>query len=516
MIEKLRKYPYLFVEFEEASTVGSLLNLKNQIKILTPDNQLFSMDIDSPQVKLFSKVGVVGYDLKPLCKILKKNANVVPKAVFDTKLAKKLLHIQDTKDQLLELSKRFLSLRQLLNSKPLNIKASGVSKKIFDLINPVAAIEFNLVPNLAQIELSGLPIDETKTKEMLSKYAALYQKLYLDFKSRYLIDPQSPTQLKHLFSKLGIKTGTEGSLKESSLKIYQHLEPVSHLLKLREIKKVLNKLEELNRFLKDGRVYPTFIQIASPTGRMAAVEPNVQNLPSKLKTLVKAPQGKTLIIADYSQIELRILAEYVKEPKMIEAFNKNLDLHRYTASLILKKNYTEISDRERALAKAINFGLVYGMSPASLQKYVYTNYQIDVSPEEINQFYNRFFSVFSKVHQWQEEIKERLKTEGKLEVSSILGRSNRVSRFTDAVNYPIQATGSDLLKLAVNLFYTKKRDLKADIVNLIHDEIVLEVDVEDVETAKTLLREAMEEAGKYILKQVPISFDIRISKVWEK
>ncbi len=516
MSDFFKDYRYVFVEFEPNLDVGSLLNLTNQVKVLTPYNKLVSIDADSPKLKAFSTLGVIGYDLKPFCKLLKEQFGVKPKAVFDTKIVKKLLNQQDTKDSLLQLPQVFKQLAQKLNEETGSIKASGVSKKVFDVVNPVAAIEFGLIPNLADIELNGVPIDVKSLQELLKKYQSIYQNAYMNFKQNYGVDPFSPSQLKDFFHKLGIDTSQDGLLKEKFLEKYKHIDAVSELLKLRQVKKLLNKLEELDRYKKGERVFPTFKQIAAPTGRMATVEPNIQNLPSQIKHVIKAPEGKTFIIADYSQIELRILAEYVDEPKMINAFKKGLDLHRYTASLILNKKYEEINQRERTLAKAINFGLVYGMSVSSLHEYVKNNYGINVPLSQIKQLYNRFFDTFSSIKDWHQNIKESLQREGNIKVYSILGRSRRISRFTDAVNYPIQATGSDLLKLAVNLFYKKKKGLDANIINLVHDEILVETSLEDVETAKEVLKQSMEEAGRYILKKVPVEFDIKISKVWEK
>ena len=247
---------------------------------------------------------------------------------------------------------------------------------------------------------------------------------------------------------------------------------------------------------------------------MASSRPNLQNITRELRKLFKAHKGRKLIVADYSQIELRIAAEYVNDETMIKAFSEGKDLHRFTASLILGKDYEEITKEERQMAKAINFGLIYGISPKSLMEYAKNNYGIDITLREAQKFHERFFEVYSGFKKWHEKVKEELSKKHTIVVYSLLGRRMVVNRFTEAVNFPIQATGSDMLKMAVVFFGKLKDGLDAHIVNLIHDEIVVDVKEEDAQKARDVLSESMLRAGKILLKKVPVEFEAQIVESW--
>jgi len=296
---------------------------------------------------------------------------------------------------------------------------------------------------------------------------------------RYGVDPFSPQKVTNwLTSKLGLKLPTtqKGSLssQDSALRRYIDREEVRKLLHIRSEKKILDKLKELKAHLINGRIYTQFKQIGAPTGRMASMRPNLQNITRDLRVLFRPPEGKKLIVADYSQIELRIAAEYVNDETMIKAFSEGKDLHRFTASLILGKEYDQITKDERQMAKAINFGLIYGISPRSLMEYARNSYGVDISLKDAQIFHSRFFEVYKGFKSWHDRVKEYLKEHNKMVVYTLLGRRMVVRRFTEAVNFPVQGTGSDLLKMAVVFFGKLKEDRDAGIVNLVHDEIIVE------------------------------------------
>ncbi|MEJ5172763.1 MAG: DNA polymerase, partial [Hydrogenothermaceae bacterium] len=194
---------------------------------------------------------------------------------------------------------------------------------------------------------------------------------------------------------------------------------------------------------------------------------------------------------------------------------EGLDLHRLTASVITGKRYEDVSSEDRKLAKAINFGLIYGMAPKSLVEYAKVNYDVEISIDEAKEFHKNFFEYYKKFGQWHNTVKSYLQTHRTIEVSTLLGRKLLALRFTDAVNYPIQGSGSDLLKMAVVLYY-KNKDGSSKIVNLVHDEIVIESQEDSIDKNVEILKEAMEKAGKRILKKVPVAFEINISNTWEK
>jgi DNA polymerase-1 len=434
--------------------------------------------------------------------------------------------IKYSAEDILALIKIFPSLREKLNNIDTPHKATGKIYEIFKVKNPVAAVEFTFTPYLALIELRGMPISKEKLDTLLKEFSSKYQRSYINFLRTYGIDPFSPQKVSNwLINKLNIplpKTDKGSySSQDKVLKRFIDKQPIKELLEIRHTKKLLDKLKELKQYAKEQdnivyKVHSDYRQIGAPTGRMSSSRPNLQNITYELKEVFTAPDGYLLIIADYSQIELRIASEYTNEQTMIKAFKEGKDLHKFTASLITGKNYEDITKEERKLAKAINFGLIYGISPKSLMEYAVNNYGIEISLKEAKQFYEKFFQVYTGFKSWHESIKKQLKKVHQITVSSLLGRKMKAKRFTDAVNYPIQATGSDMLKMAVNFFYKTKKDLDAYIVNLVHDEIIVEVKEEQAEQAKKILEESMLKAGKILLKKVPIEYEVIIAKSWSE
>ncbi|WP_457639281.1 bifunctional 3'-5' exonuclease/DNA polymerase [Persephonella sp.] len=502
--------------------------------------------------------GVIGHNLKFDIKFLYTNFGILPETVFDTMIASQLLSeregekhslqaltfritddvidktmqtsawgIRDLSPQQLDyaakdvdvLRKIFPVLKEKLNSIKTPHKATGKVYETFGVENPVAAVEMAFVPQLALIELSGMPVDEKELKNMLKEVSYRYQRDYIEFVRKYGVDPFSPHKVAYwLTSKVGLKLPKtqKGSLssQDSALKKYTDKVEVQSLLRIRSEKKLLDKLKELDSHTRNGRIYSQFRQIGAPTGRMSSSRPNLQNITYELRKLFKAPEERKLIVADYSQIELRIAAEYVNDETMVQAFMEGKDMHRFTASLILGKDYSQITKEERQMAKAINFGLIYGISPNSLMEYARNNYGVDISLQEAKQFHSRFFEVYSGFKRWHQQVKEELREKHSIEVYTLLGRRMVVSRFTEAVNFPVQGTGSDLLKMAVVFFGKLKGSLDAQIVNLVHDEIVVEAGEKDTQKAKEILSESMFRSGKILLKKVPVEFEVEIVNSW--
>jgi DNA polymerase-1 len=343
----------------------------------------------------------------------------------------------------------------------------------------------------------------------------------MKFKIKTGADPFSPQQVvNYLTNKLKIKLPkTEKGFFSSQdvfLKDYEDIEEVRLLLKLRADKKIIDKIKEILQFTKNERVYGEFKQIGAATGRMSSLRPNLQNIPKNLKYLFKPKEGYKFIVADYSQIELRIAAQYTKDENMITAFNEGKDLHKLTASIITGKSYDEITKEERQLAKAINFGLIYGMSPKSLVEYAKANYGISISLQEAKKFHENYFKFYKSFKDWHDKVKEHLDKHRYIELETLLDRKLIAYKFTDAVNYPIQGSGSDLLKMAVVFFFKERNDLDTKVVNLVHDEILVEVAEKDIEKTKEVLSSSMEKAGKLILKDVPVAFEMVVSDSWNK
>ena len=574
-IKKLENKPFLFLDTEIAvkdfKNIDFFSDKIRLIQLGTQNKEIFVFDlfkIDKEKIKLVLKnllenKGIVGHNLKFDIKFLKTNLDIFPTLVFDTMIASQILSEgENDKHSLLALSKReanleldktyqssswnlenlteeqieysakdvlalmeiFPVLRDKLNSIETPHKATGKVYEIFKVKNPISAVEFTFVPYLALIELKGMPISKEKLDSLLNEISSKYQRIYIDFIRQYGVDPFSTQKVSNwLINKLNLhlpktEKGSYSS-QDKVLKKFLDKKPVQKLLEIRHTKKLLDKLKELKQYAKEDtkttyRVHSDYRQIGAPTGRMSSSRPNLQNITYEIRKLFEAKEGHKLIIADYSQIELRIASEYTNEETMITAFKEGKDLHKFSASLITGKPYEEITKEERKLAKAINFGLIYGVSPKSLMEYAVNNYGVEITLKEAKEFHEKFFQYYKGFKQWHDSVKEKLKKQHKIIVVSLLGRRMKASRFTDAVNYPIQATGSDMLKMAVNFFYKLKGSLDVYIINLVHDEIIVEVEESQAEQAKKILEESMLKAGKILLKQVPVEYEVSIANNW--
>ena len=397
--------------------------------------------------------------------------------------------------------------------------------EIFGLENPVAIVEMGAVKHVAKLEAHGFAVDVERIEKLLKELRLKLQNMQIKFMTTYgKVDIFSPKQVAQFLTKrfkLKLPTTKKGNIAtdDKALSEYIDVPAVAEIVKIRKLKKSYDKIKELKGYVKeDGRVYSEFRQIGAKTGRMSSEKPNVQNIPRDLRKIFKAPEGKKLVIADFSQIELRIAAEYVEEEKMIEAFQKGEDMHILTAALVLGKKKEDVTKQERQLAKAMNYGLIYGISAKGLMEYAKFGYGVDLNLEEAKDLIKRFFKAFPKFYEWHQNLRETLKEKGVVEGETLLGRKYKAETFQDAANYPIQGTGADMLKLAVDIFgyQCEVQNFDAKLVNLVHDEIVCEVPEGQAQDVGELLKESMEFAGNLILQKVPVEAEVSISQHWEK
>jgi len=558
--ESLREEPYIFLDTEVSNDRIRLVQLGGKEDIFILD--LFDLGEEGVLFlrELLSSKGIVGHNLKFDLKYL-YSYGIEPYAVFDTMIASQLLgdtdkhslqkvamhYLGQVLDKGLQASnwgQPFLGKEQLeyaaldvkvvrdlfyIFLKRLNeshhreeILLKTRTSRVFNLLNPVAIVEMAFVQETAKLELNGIPIDKEELEKKLKEQERLLQKKVMDFMVKYRIDPMSPKQVGELLTKrfgLDLPKTEKGNVSTDDrvLSEYASHPVISELLDIRGMKKIIEKLQEIKERIRGNRVYPEFKQIGAVTGRMASMNPNVQNIPRNLRSIFKAEEGNVFVIADFSQIELRIASEYVGEEKMLQAFRQGKDLHRYTASVFLGKPEEEITKEERQLAKAVNFGLIYGISAKGLVEYAKT-YGIDLSLESAQKIRDSFFEYYTSFKAWHERVKRELKEYKESRGHTLLGRPYVAHTFPDAVNYPIQGTGADLLKLSVLMFDAELRreGLKAKVVNLVHDEILVECKEEYAEYIKELLKRAMLHAGRVILKQVPVEVEVFVNNRWEK
>jgi len=377
--------------------------------------------------------------------------------------------------------------------------------------------EMKLLPILAEMEIDGIGIDEKVLSNLSVQFeqqiAELEQKIYVEVGHEFNLN--SPKQLGVvLFEELelphGRKTKTGYSTDVKVLEKLAGRHPVPALiLEYRTIAKLkstyVDKLVVL-KDSKDGRIHTSFNQTITATGRLSSSNPNMQNIPirmeegNKIREAFVPGAGKVFLAADYSQIDLRVLAHYSKDEALTKAFMSGDDIHSRTAAELFNVSPMLINSEMRRVAKSINFGIVYGMSAFGLSQ------QLSISRKEAQRFIDKYFHLYSGVKSFMHDIVEQARKDGY--VTTLLGRKrtvvdidakNKTKReFAErmAINTPIQRTASDIIKCAMLEVggVLREQELSAKMLLQIHDELVFEVAEGEVEEASKIVKEVMENA----------------------
>jgi DNA polymerase-1 len=261
-----------------------------------------------------------------------------------------------------------------------------------------------------------------------------------------------------------------------------------------------------------GRIHADWRQIGAASGRMACTRPNLQNIPRdpRYRACFRPGEGRLLVKADYSQIELRIAAELAGDARMLAAFAAGEDLHTVTASLVLGKAPDAVTKEDRQLAKAVNFGLLYGMGPAAFADYARTAYGLTLTTDEAKTLRDRFFAAYPGLKRWH-----RSQPDGAVAVRTASGRRRVVERFTEKLNTPVQGTGADGLKLALALLWETRHQCPSAVpVLAVHDEVVIECDADEAERARDWLVDCMQRGMQQFLRRVPVAVEALICRDW--
>jgi len=395
-------------------------------------------------------------------------------------------------------------------------------------------VEMPLVKVLAEMERDGVLIDKeylgSLSKEFALELEKLERKIYSLAGEEFNIN--SPKQLSYiLFEKLKLpvieKTKTGYSTKEGVLRELASSHKLPNLLiKYRELAKLKSTyIDALPSLINpiDGRVHTSFNQTVTATGRLSSSEPNLQNIPvrtelgRKIRKAFITQKGYILLSADYSQIDLRILAHISKDEALRDAFFKDEDIHSRTACEIFGVTKKEVTPELRRIAKTVNFGLSYGMSPFGLSK------DLGISLKEAEKYITKYFERYSGVKKYVKKIIEEATKKGY--VTTLFKRRRyipeinhpdlRLSNFAKrvAINTPIQGTSADIIKVAMLEISEriKKEVLKSKMIIQIHDELLFEVPEDEVEKVSKLAKEIMEDS---IELEVPIKVDIKMGKNW--
>ena len=268
---------------------------------------------------------------------------------------------------------------------------------------------------------------------------------------------------------------------------------------------------EWPKHLHAGRIYAKWDQLGADSGRMTCSEPNLQSVPRDkgYRRGFAAPPGRILVKADYAQIELRIYAKLANDEAMLAAFRAGVDLHGLTARNVL--GISEVTAEQRQLAKALNFGLLFGMGAASFQEYANSRYDLDLTVEQASRYRDAFFASYPRVKHWHRSIPNH-----SVETRTLAGRRRLdVQDFTQKLNTPIQGSGADGVKQALALLWQRRGDVpRAFPVLVIHDEIVIECDETQAEAVAKWLKAAMIDGMAPLIDPVPVEVEVSVARTW--
>jgi DNA polymerase-1 len=395
-------------------------------------------------------------------------------------------------------------------------------------------VEMPLIPVLAEMEAAGVAIDREALGlldvEFGREMARLESEIYLDVGHDFNLG--SPKQLEQiLFYELNLPKGKRTKTGYSTdASVLEELKPahpmIAKLLEWRLYSKLRSTYIEALPLLvsdRDGRLHTTFHQAVAATGRLSSSDPNLQNIPIRSdlgrrirRAFVAGGPAVTLVAADYSQIELRILAHVSGDEHLRDAFARGADIHRETAARVLHKAPEDVTHDERSMAKMVNFGLAYGMSDFGLSS------RAGISRAEAKAFIDNYFATYSGISYYMLHIKELARQQGW--VSTLLGRRRSIPELRIpalrsagermAINMPIQGTAADIIKIAMIQLPDRLRaaGLEARMLLQVHDELVLEVPRGEVDAVVPILRATMEGAVRL---DVPLTVDIKVGDDWE-
>jgi DNA polymerase I len=400
----------------------------------------------------------------------------------------------------------------------------------------VARLEFSCIPVTAQMELNGMLLDLSRWQGYgasleKQKAAALAVVKHLSIPGKQqlsllpeitdTINPNSPKQLLAALQAIGapIKSTSEKEL----VPLAGEFPVIQALLDYRKLQKVLTVFDtSLPKHVHPttGRIHANWFQYGAKSGRYSCRNPALQTIPrhkAARQCFVAAPSCR-IVKADYSQIELRIVAKLSGDARLLRAYRLGEDIHRLTASLITERPIEKIAPEDRTLAKAINFGLIYGMSALKLQVYAETKYGIRLSLEEARLFRKRFFEAYPGIKRWHDMLAGLVYGRQKVnEIRTLYGRRRRwrkKPRLTEFYNHPVQGLCADILKLALIDLETVLIECGAKLIAVVHDEILLECPENVAGAIARQLQRCMERAARSFLDPIPAVVEVKVAASW--
>ena len=575
-IRKIKEEKKLYYIFETSESSDEELIIKEIIKYINiyikNENTVYTIPFKKEILKdVFEnkEISKYGYKIKKDYILLKQNDITPENVVFDARIGAYLLNATVNAYSLEELSRKYLDIEiedYVENKSKLN-KIEQTS--LFDTMEEVQElpeylnaiyvyvlgnIEEKIISDLKEIEsLELFEKIEMPTSEVLADMQ--YQGVYVDEKELFKFGEMLKKHIEELRIDIYQLVGTEfniNSTKQLGEILFEKLKltptkktksgystDVDALEKIKEEHPVIEKILEYRQLMKlnstyvegmipyinprTGRIHTFFHQTVTATGRISSTDPNLQNIPTrteigrKLRKVFKAECEKIFIDADYSQIELRVLSHISNDEKMIEAFNSDADIHTICASQIFKVPVEEVSKQLRSRAKAVNFGIVYGISDFGLAE------QTDMKRKEAKKYIEQYLELYHGIREFMENITEDAKKKGYVTtlfnrrryIPELQSNNYMVRKFGDraAMNTPIQGTAADIMKIAMVKVYRelKEKGMKSKIVLQIHDELLIETLEEEKDEVKKILKECMEDAIKL---KVPLKIDVQEGKSW--
>lgn len=503
--------------------------------------------------KLFesTRINKFGFNLKEAIKVLKEYGINLSGIGMDVMVASYITDPNFTKNKLEDIAGRFINDLRLIEfekdsavpfekiystrAEVIHLLKSDLEKRLKEISVDTLyyEIEQPLIPVLADMELTGIKINprvfaELKT-ELESRLGYLESEIYRVAGEEFNIN--SPKQLQViLFEKLGLKpirktkTGASTDMEVLEELALEHPLP-GLIIEYRTLQKLLNTyIDALPKLVnpKTGRVHTTFNQTVVATGRLSSADPNLQNIPIRTdygkrirEGFVATDENWTFISADYSQIELRVLAHFSEDPALCEAFNKDLDIHCETASRIFDIPVDKVTDDIRRQAKAINFGVIYGMTPYGLSK------TAGISTSEANKFIEQYFQRFPKVKEWIDKVILQARERGytttlfnRRRYIPQLNSSNQNERKSAermAINTPVQGSAADIIKKAMIDVHKYLQEVGARLLLQVHDELLIEAPSTKATKIANKIKEIME---KVVELKVPLKVEIGMGSNW--
>lgn len=517
------------------------------------------------------EISKIGIDLSKVYILLKQQNIQIKQIKYDVSIAAYILNPNDNKLTINSLADKYLEIdvsellednnkQEQINlfdtlNKEVNIKENEsiakkttlyawiisqlkeITTKKLEEINAISLfnnIDMPTVTVLADMQWNGMYADEeelnkfgNKLKEQLEiKTKIIYEKAGEEF------NINSTKQLGEiLFEKMKLpvikKTKSGYSTDVDVLEKLKSEDPIiQEILDYRQLMKLNSTyVEGLKPYInpKTKRIHSFFHQTITATGRISSTEPNLQNIPTRfelgkqVRKIFKPEQGKIYIDADYSQIELRVLAHMSEDKHMIQAFKEGQDIHKQAASKVFKTPIDEVTKEQRSNAKAVNFGIVYGISDFGLGE------QLGISRKIAKKYIEEYLQEYEGIKQFMDKTKEKAKETGYVEtlfnrrryIPELKSNNYMVRQFGEraAMNTPIQGTAADIMKIAMINVYNKliEKGLKSKIVLQVHDEMMIEAPIEEAEEVKKIVKQSMEEA---VTLKIPLIAEVSEAENW--